>query len=107
MNRNRLNRITQFFPIDVLENDQLKGRRMNKNRLNRITQFQLKGSLMNKNRLNRITQFIGMSLLVAGFVLFPVSKTTGADVFGTNGIDGLPGLDGISADGTSGANGGI
>src|SRR6266566_3525597 len=108
MTKNRLNRITQFFLIDVLENDQLKGRRMNKNRLNRITQFQLKGSLMNKNRLNRITQFqlkgslmnknrlnritqfIGMSLLVAGFVLWPLSNpalaagTAGTPATGTS-----------------------
>src|SRR5713226_3210130 len=85
MNKNRLNRITQF---------QLNGSLMNKNRLNRITQFQLNGSLMNKNRLNRITQFIGMSLLVAGFVLLPLSNpalaagTPGTDVIGTSGGNG-------------------
>src|SRR2546425_12323262 len=90
---------------------------MNKNRLNRITQFQLKGSLMNKNRLNRITQFIGMSLLVAGFILLPVSGTAlaagtpGTDAFGANGANGTNGADGASANGASGvlvgANGGI
>src|SRR2546428_13778505 len=97
---------------------------MNKNRLNRIDtisipQFQLKGkgSLMNKNRLNRIPQFIALSLLVAGFVLLPVSRpvraagTAGTDAFGTNGANGTDGADGASADGapggTVGGGGGI
>src|SRR5260370_38760735 len=78
---------------------------MNKNRLNRITQFQLRGWLMNKNRLNRIPQFIGMSLLVAGFVLLPLSNpalaagTPGTDMFGANGANGTNGANGASADG--------
>ena len=83
---------------------------MKKTCLNRITQFQLKGkgSLMNKNRLNRIPQFIALSLLVAGFVLLPVSSpvraagAAGADAFGTNGANGTDGADGASADGTNG-----
>src|SRR5947199_7302758 len=104
------NRLTQF---------QLKGSLMNKNRLNRIPQIQLKGkgSLMKKNRLNRIPQFIALSLLVAGFVLLPVSRpalavgTAGADAFGLNGANGTDGADGASADGADGGpvggNGGI
>src|SRR3989442_7888663 len=63
---------------------------------------------MNKNRLNRIPQFIALSLLVAGFVLLPVSRpalavgTAGADAFGLNGANGTDGADGASADGADG-----
>src|SRR5207245_11578038 len=63
---------------------------------------------MKKNRLNHIPQFIAMSLLVAGFVLLPVSSpvraagAAGADAFGTNGANGIDGADGTSADGANG-----
>src|SRR5207253_9831675 len=72
---------------------------------------------MKKNRLNHIPQFIAMSLLVAGFVLLPVSSpvraagAAGADAFGTNGANGIDGADGASANGANGGpvggNGGI
>src|SRR5260370_34764009 len=86
---------------------------MNKNCLNHIAEFQLKGSCMNKNCLNPITQLIGITLLVAGFVLLPLSRpalaangTPGTPMTGTSGLPGGNGVDGLPADGASGgANG--
>src|SRR6266849_1071961 len=82
---------------------------MNKNGLNHLSQFQLKGSRMNKNCLNPITQLIGITLLVAGFVLLPLSRpalaangTPGTPAQGTSGLPGANGVDGLPADGASG-----
>src|SRR5206468_5585708 len=68
-------------------------------------------------RSSDLPQFIALSLLVAGFVLLPVSRpalavgTAGTDAFGLNGANGTDGADGASADGADGGpvggNGGI